>query len=354
MAEPTLRVLLDGTPLLGHRTGIGRYTAALVTELAQMSTVDARVIGFTARGWRSLRSVVPDGVRATGLPFPARALRASWLRTPFPPVEMLGVAAHVVHGTNFVLPPLMRARGVVTVHDLAFLQRPDELTGPDRDLPGLVRASTRRADIVCTPTAAVADQVSEQLDVPRSAIEVTPLGVEPEWFEASPDPFVRQRHGLPDEYLLFVGADGPRKDLPTLLAAHTLDQPPLVIAGPGEPNRSKRIVRTGYLTDPDLRAVVAGAHALVLPSVDEGFGLPVLEAFACGVPVVCSDIPALREIAGGHARLFPPGDVDVLRQAIRDTLNRPVDSGVLRVQASKFSWRACAEATLTAYRRARE
>lgn len=345
-ADP--RVLLDGTPLLGHRTGIGRYTASLVGALA--SRVDVRLVGFTTRGWRQLRAVAPPGTRAVGPPVPARALRALWQRGGPPPVELLAGRADVVHGTNFVLPPSVRAAGVVTVHDLAFLDDPS-LAEPD--LPALVRRSVRRAGAVCTPTAAVADAVSARLDVPREEVVVTPLGVDPEWFDAEPlDRALRSRYGIPEDYLLFVGAEGPRKGLPGLLRAHGPDLPPLVIAGPGAAGADGAVLRTGFLPDEHLRRLVAGARVLVLPSRDEGFGLPALEALACATPVVCSDLPALREVTAGHATFFPFGDPSALREALHRAVSDPPDPEPGRARARGFTWRACADATLDAYRRA--
>jgi glycosyltransferase involved in cell wall biosynthesis len=354
MASAELRLLLDATPLLGHRTGIGRYTASLVGELATMSTVDVGLIAFTLRGWRRLRATAPTGTRAIGLPVPARALRACWSRAPFPPVELLAGRTDVVHGTNFVLPPSMRAGGVVTLHDLAFLDAPDE--HGERDLAGLVRRSARRAAVVCTPTETVANAVHERLDVPRSRIAVTSLGVDREWFSTVPaDAELRRQHGLPREYLVFAGADGPRKGLAGLLRAHSPDLPPLVIVGPGEIRADDRVIRTGYVPDAELRRIIAGACALVLPSRDEGFGLPALEALACGVPVVCSDIPALREVTAGHALLAPFGDTDALHATLRAACALSPDGEAVaarRAHAATFTWRACAEATLAAYRRA--
>ncbi|MGW3468639.1 glycosyltransferase family 4 protein [Saccharopolyspora sp. NPDC000995] len=343
-----LRVLLDGTPLLGRRTGIGRYTASLVAELA--SFADVRLIGLTTRGWRKLRSLAPAGTRAVGPPVPARVLRKLWQLGTFPPVELLAGAAQVVHGTNFVLPPSIRAGGVVTVHDLAFLDDPS-LAEPD--LPELVRSSARRARVVCTPTAAVADALSFRLDVPRCKVAVTPLGVDPEWFSATPMDFeLRVHYGLPSEYLLFVGAQGPRKGLQGLLEsleANGSGLPPLVIAGPGKAGIRNGVIRTGYLPEDHLRRLVAGASALVLPSRDEGFGLPALEALACGTPVVCSDIPALREVTAGQAIRFPGGDPTALNEALHQALTSPPDAETGRAQAKSFTWRTCAEATLNAY-----
>jgi glycosyltransferase involved in cell wall biosynthesis len=344
-----LEAVLDGTPLLGQRTGIGRYTACLAEELAELAAV--RLVAFTVRGWRKLRDLAPRGTRAVGWPVPARLLRTCWRAAPLPPVELLTGPASVVHGTNFVLPPTARAAGVVTVHDLAFL---DDPRLADADLPALVRTSVRRARVVCTPSRAVAEAVQERLGAPEHKLVVTPLGVAAEWFTAAaPDEPLRRRLGLPDEYLVFVGADGPRKGLADLLRVHRdLDLPPLVVAGPGRAVRDERVIRTGYLTESELRRVVAGARALVLPSRDEGFGLPVLEAFACGVPVVCSDVPALREVSGGRAQLFRRGDDDSLRDALRRVLSEPVDPAALQARAAGFTWRRCAERTLAAYRRA--
>ncbi len=111
--------------------------------------------------------------------------------------------------------------------------------------------------------------------------------------------------------------------------------------------------RLPYLPDGDLRAVVAGAAALVLPSRDEGFGLPVLEALAAGVPVVCSDVPALREVADRYASYVPVGDADALAGALAAVTRSPPDpaaAAARREHAARQTWRACAEATLAAYR----
>ncbi|PXY32388.1 glycosyl transferase [Prauserella muralis] len=353
-------MLLDGTPLLGNRTGIGRYTASLSEELASMSDVDTRAVAFTLRGWRRLRTVLPHGVRARGMPVAARLLRKAWLRSSFPPVELFAGPTDVVHGTNFVLPSAARAAGVLTIHDLAFLDAPGELPPSDRELPELVRRGAAKADVVCTPTAAVADAVAERLGIDRGKVEVTPLGVDAGWFTGRPpSDTVRERLGLPGRYVLFAGAAGPRKGLDWLVKAHGLnpDLPTLVFAGPGGFPRGERLHHIGYLSDLDLQRVVAGAAALVLPSRDEGFGLPVLESMACDVPVVCTDVPALREVSGGLARLVPYGDVEGLAAALAEAVEEPKAasaSATRRAHAASFTWRRCAAATVSAYRRAVE
>jgi glycosyltransferase involved in cell wall biosynthesis len=358
MANDRVRVLIDGTPLLGQRTGVGRYTAALAEELASMPGVDIRAVALTLRGWRALRHVLPHGVWARGVPCSARLLRRCWLHSSFPPIELIAGFSDVVHGTNFVLPVSARAGGVLTVHDLAFLDAPDELPPSDRELPPLVRKSAARARVVCTPTKAVAAAVVERLGVPSERVMVTPLGVDAAWFTAlPPSERLRRQLRLPERYLLFVGAEGPRKGLDVLARAHaaTPELPPLVLTGPSASGVDGRVIRTGYLPEVELRSVVAGAAAVVLPSRDEGFGLPVLEALACNVPVVCSDVPALREVAGDQATLVPYGDVDALAHALTEALADPPPLEVQaarRAHAAGFTWRRCAEATVAAYRRA--
>ena len=323
-----------------------------------MPDVDMRAVAFTLRGWRKLRKVLPHGTRSRGMPVSARLLRRCWLRAPFPPIELFAGFTDVVHGTNFVLPPAMRAAGVLTIHDLAFLDSPGDLPPSDEQLPALVARSAERADVVCTPTRAVADVVVDRLGVPEEKVMVTPLGIDLAWFTARPpSETLRRRIGLPKEYLLFVGAAGPRKALDWLLKAHanTPDLPPLVLAGPGHTGDGESVRSIGYLSDVDLRSVMAGASALVLPSRDEGFGLPVLEALACDVPVVCSDLPALREVAGGHATLVPFSDVEAMGEALTTTLEATIDAPTLaarRTHAAGFTWRRTAELTVSAYRQA--
>nr|MDQ3988210.1 glycosyltransferase family 4 protein [Actinomycetota bacterium] len=321
--------------------------------------LDLTVTGFTARGQLALRAAVPGGVRVRGGPIPARGLRAAWQRSAWPPVEHLAGDADVLHAPNFVLPPARRAAGVVTIHDLAFLDRPGELAPANRDLPDLVRSAASRAAALCTPSRAVAGEVVRRLDVPADRVVVTPLGVDPGWFRAAPPTAqLRGQLGLPQRYLLFVGAAQPRKGLDVLLDAHAAerDLPSLVLAGPAgwgpPPATSSRVHTVGYLEEEVLRAVVAGATALVLPSRDEGFGLPLVEAMATGIPVVCSNLPALHEVAGGHATLVPRGDVAALGAAlitVSGSGHDPAGTARRRAHAARFTWAACAEATVSAY-----
>ena len=371
-----MRVALDATPLLGTRTGIGHYVAHLAGALAKEPELDVVLTAFTWRGQSELRGMQLDISEASeaGRPeyrvrsrrAPARLLRVAWSRGSLPPVEMFSGAVDVFHGTNFVLPPTRRAAGVVTIHDLGFVMHPETVDRTSLAYQRLVPRALECARVILTPSRAAADDLVEVYQTDRDRIVVTPLGVDPAW--AATTPPSRQwleAHGIPPRYLLFVGTLEPRKNVPVLIAAHALlrredpTTPPLVLAGAagwGDVDfNADDVVWPGYLPQADLRRLTAGAAALVLPSRYEGFGLPALEALACGVPVVTTDIPVLREVTGGLAEYVPVGDVAALAEALRRMLATEQDAariGERRAWAATFTWERCAAETVTAYRRA--
>jgi glycosyltransferase involved in cell wall biosynthesis len=406
MPTMTMKVALDATPLLGPRTGVGHYVACLVRALAALDPKEPELeevalIPFSWRGTRDLPNVSlwdasrPGGRRASSpanssdsdenlhpvvhrvdfglgaaVPVrfgrrrvPARLLRACWGRVEWPPVEWFAGSVDVFHATNFVAPPARRAGLVMTVHDLTYLRYPEMVSAASARYRELVPRGIARGAVVCTPTAAVAAEVAETYRVPPERLAVTPLGVGPEWLEAEPpDPAWLAARGLPARYLLFVGSREPRKNLATLLAAYRrlpdgAGRPALVLAGPpgwGEALDLRGVITPGYLPDDDLVRVVAGAAALVFPSWYEGFGLPPLQAFATGTPVVAADIPAIREVTGDQAELVDPADADALAAALAKVLaagdGGPAARAARRAHAASFTWQATAHATLGAYR----
>jgi glycosyltransferase involved in cell wall biosynthesis len=368
-----VRVGLDATPLLGPRTGVGRYVAGLAGALATLAGPEPQelaLVPFSWRGTGDLPAAAPSGprVRVGRRRAPARLLQAAWSRLPWPPVEWLAGPVDVFHATNFTAPPTRRAATVVTVHDLTYLRHPEMVTAASARYRSLVPRALDRGALVVTPTAAVAAEVAEAYGLGPDRMVVTPLGIDDAWRRATPpDPSWLAANGLPERYLLFVGNREPRKNLGTLLAAYrdlvrTRDgTPPLVLVGPpgwgavldtaGLPPGT--VHTPGYLPEPDLARVVAGAAALVLPSWYEGFGLPALEALACGTPVVASDLPTHREVLGDQAQLFPAGDPDALAAAMAKVLDDPGGEparAARRTRAAGFTWENCATATLSAYR----
>lgn len=356
------RIGLDCTPLLGRRTGVGTYTAELVAELARAVAPQEQLIGtaFTLRGRGELARSLPDGVTAAARPVPARLLRAAWSRMPYPRVGALCGPVDVFHATNFVLPPTGRAAGIVTVHDLAYLRYPETVSVDSLAYRHLVPAAIARGADVITPSRAVADQVRDAYRIDPQRVHPIHLGVDVGWFDVPPG-----GAGLPAEYLLAVGTLEPRKNLPVLLEvwrrakAAGRPLPPLVLVG-GQGWGSELdltgltdqdVVLTGYLSYEDLRPVVAGAAALLFPSLDEGFGLPPLEALACGTPVVAADIPVLREVLGDQARFVPPLDAEAIADAVAGSLEDPVGTRrSRRAHAREFTWTRTAAAHLALYR----
>lgn len=359
-----MRVGLDATPLLGTRTGIGQYVGHLLAALASVDDgPDLVLTAFTARGAGALAA--PRGHRVVHRRVPARALQEAWARFEVPSVELLTGRVDVFHGTNFVLPPAHRAAGVVTIHDLAFLRLADTVTPASRRYRELVPRSLRRAAVVLCPAQATADDVAAEYGLPTDRVVATPLGVDDGWRAARPlTSAERVALGVPERYLLFVGTREPRKRLPDLLSAHRAATaaddavPGLVLAGPagwGKPIDAPDAVLTGYLDPPVLRSLVAGATCVVLPSQYEGFGLPLLEAMACGTAVVGTDLAVHREVTAGLAALVPVGDVDALAAAIVAVSVQPPDAAAAarrREWAAGWTWTRCAALTYAAYRRA--
>lgn len=369
-------MLIDYRPALRHRTGVGEFVHQLVTALADSAdggdrtgeSVDVTV--FSA-SWKDrldgVREVLPATVRGIDRRIPVRLLNLAWHRTGWPPVEALtGRRFDVVHSPHPLLMPSRSAARVVTIHDLDFLDNPDRARGEvRRDYPALVRRHARRADRIVVPSRHTAAEVERRLAVSRDTISVCRNGA-PTWARRGEAP----RPG----HLLFVGTLAPRKNVAGLLDAYArliqrrAEVPQLVLAGADSedaPPWRKRLERpplagrvrcTGYVDRSALEALYGSARVLVLPSFDEGFGLPALEAMTVGVPVVASNRGALPEVVGDAGVLVDPADVEGLVNAMERMLSDEpfVEQCIKRgfEQARAFSWRASAEALRIAYRQA--
>ena len=364
-----MRIGLDATPLLGQLTGIGHYVDQLIRTLsAEDPELELVATAFSLRGRGQLPSVVPASVEIRARGLPARALQWAWQHTELPPVQLSTGPLDLFHGTNFVLPPTGTAAGVVTVHDLSYLHYPETVSAASLRYRELVPRSIARAQIVCTLTESMRDEIAAEYQIDPSRIQVTYPGVDDAWFSVrAPDHDTLGRLGLPERYLLAVGTLEPRKNIAHLLSAYSQlrhgdsSLPPIVLAGgagwgpalelAGLPPEA--VIKTGYLNDDDLRSVVAGATCLAFPSVYEGFGLPPVEALACGVAVIATDLPVTREVLGAAAQLIAPGDTDALAEALRLALDAEPDPAARErriAQARRWTWQQCAAQTRQAYR----
>lgn len=343
-------IAVDVTPAMTGRTGIARYVNELVPAM--------RAHGAQVRTFALGRSIVgvPPGARHVGVPL--RVLDAAWRTAGRPPIERLVGAATTVHASGPVLVPA-RAPVVAVVHDLAPLDHP--ALHPARDVAQLRRYvyGLRHAAAVIAVSEATAARVVAA-GVPARRVHPVPNGCSP--LPPATDP------PLPaGSYVLAVGAPVPRKGFSVLVRAlPRLGGLGLAIVGPravdDEPlaalaaslGVAERVHRAVDVDDRALAGWYRDAAAVVLPSVEEGFGLPLVEAQAAGVPVVASDIEAFREVSGGHAAFVPVGDEGALADAILEVAaGGAAIVGRLRAalaNAGRFTWDACAAATLAVHR----
>jgi glycosyltransferase involved in cell wall biosynthesis len=368
-----MRIGLDGYPLSEPRTGVGHYTFELARALAVAYPSDQfELISPKPFDESVEREAVANLSFIKGK---SSSIRGHWWSVGLP-LYAKRVGLDLFHGTNFELPLWSRRRTVLTIHDLSALQYP-ELHRPRLARRARVRLplAAKLARAIITPTEAVKREVCSQFrlkpekvtaihEAPRSVFR--PLSMDETFV-------IRKRLGIEDDFVLFVGTLEPRKNLLTLLKAfdqilrHTAWRPQLVVVG-GEGwlmdetfsflkesgiNEHLRLV--GYLDDQELRALYSSCKAFIYPSLSEGFGLPPLEAMACGAPVIASRIPALREILGDAAILVEPVDVEGVARAIIDILEneegrKSLASAGLK-QAAKFSWESAAKQTYEVYQR---
>jgi glycosyltransferase involved in cell wall biosynthesis len=279
---------------------------------------------------------------------------------------MLAGRFDVVHAAHPLLIPARHAAQIVTIHDLFFLRNPQQTRAEiRRDYAELSSSHARRAHAVITSSTHTKGLISDQLGVARDRIYICPPGA-PTWRSLGRAPNTPR-----DGYILFLGTLEPRKNLDVLLDAYaTLVRasrrvPLLVIAGGASPDaRSwlQRIARdplkdhiryTGYVAEEQRESLYAGARALVLPSVDEGFGLPVLEAMSAGVPVVTSNRGSLPEVVGGAGVLLDPADVSAWADAIERLTTDAAWATNLAIagleRARAFTWQRSADELHRAY-----
>ena len=342
-----MNIALDGMPLASPLTGVGHYTAELARNLAIVAPSD------------SFTFISPQGL-----------LKRKWWSLGLP-LHLARNSFDLFHGTNYEIPFWSRRATVVTIHDLSSM-----LVGVHAQrliwracwrMPWMAKRASR----IITPSNSIKKDLCEAFDIPPDKVAVTPEAPRPV-FKRREDPELLCRLGIQGDFILFVGTIEPRKNLRQLVRAfdqmlhNTSLSPKLVIAGGkgwlmddfgqfiDKQGVTDRVCLTGYLQDEELCALYSTCTVFIYPSLYEGFGLPPLEAMACGAPVITSRTPALMETVGNAARLVDPKNVDDIAQAMTEMLSDPkarehyAEFGKSHVK--QFSWEQTALKTLEVYR----
>lgn len=343
------------------RTGIARYTVKLVDALLELSakhTHDEIRLGYRLSRWR-----------ARNLCHRPLGIRRIWSAGPYWPISP---KVELVHGTDARVPAWRGVIGVATVHDLAVHTFPQISSTRFAEKK---RKELNRLMAHCDTIIAVSETTRQDLlrffDFPQERVEVVWCGVDETYRPASKEAIdsVLQRYALTSPYLLYVGEISVRKNIERLVRAYA--STPLyrdfllVLAGPlsygcdGLPSlvsmlgMGRRVRLLGFVSDIDLPALYSGASAFLFPTLYEGFGLPVLEAMACGVPVVGGLHGAVREISGNHAVLVNPDDPHDIAAGIEAALGLKSEARqAAREYAATLTWQACAKRTRAVYERA--
>ena len=367
---------LDYQPAVAQGAGIGRYTGALARALVPaLSPGESLRLFYCDFHRRAVRSPVPGAEARAFRLVPGAVLQKAWTKLGVPAFDRFSGRADVFHFTNFVARPVRSGRTVLTIHDMSFERYPEFAEERNRAyLHANVARSAAKADVILADSEFSRREIEELLPDVRGKVRATPLGISPDFAPASPGEVaaVRAKLGLVRPFVLAVGTVEPRKNLPFLvdfwekIAERGID---LVVAGaPGwrcegilarfeeaERRFPGRFHWVRRVPDGALAALYSAASLFATTSFYEGFGLPPLEAMACGTPAVSSAGGSLPEVLGDAASVLPGFDPDAwAHEALRLVGLPPGERAALsargRARAASFTWENCAAATLGAYR----
>ncbi len=376
-----MNIAFDALPLLGRLTGIGYCEAGQVKAMAKSHpelqfSLNYMYIRGRSRCEQMLAPYETQNLRARGAFCSPYAYRLLSSVLPVPYRWFFGKKAKLSHFFNYIVPPFVAGKTVVTVHDMVYRAYPETVRGRTRRMLelGLVK-SMKRADRIVTDSEFSKSEIIKYYPQFAEKIRVVPCGVDCTRFHPETDPArlakVKETYGLPEEYFLYLGTLEPRKNLERLIDAYAAfaknneDPAKLVLAGGKgwlydgifrkvqELGLAQQVLFTQYIADEDLCALMSGALAFVFPSIYEGFGMPPLEAMACATPVLVSDAASLPEVTGDSAVIVKPDSTS----SITEGLQRLYDDSALRerlsqeglARAKTFSWERSAALLFDVY-----
>ena len=368
-----MAVYLDVSAAVHRRAGLGRYASRLASALAARNPERYALFFNRERGVVPLLELAHLPARTVALGYKPWRLLVWLAHLAHAGFDRLVPGADLFHATEHLLLPLHSVPTVLTVHDLVFRHLPEHHKPLNRWYLNLtLPLYCRRATHIIAVSEWTRNDLIAAYGLPPDKVTTIHEAADPRFRPQSAEDVikVRARYGLPDRYLLFVGTIEPRKNLTRLLSALELVLSEgltdgLVIVGKrgwlttdfftrlGQSSARDSTVLPGYIPDEDLASVYTGSQALVFPSLYEGFGLPVLEAMACGTPVLTSHTSSMPEIAGEAALTFDPHSVEEMIEAIRQVLGQSELRERLRgqglAQATRFSWERAATETEAVY-----
>jgi glycosyltransferase involved in cell wall biosynthesis len=336
-----VRIAFDVSPLSHSRSGIGTYLRGSLAGLTEAAAGEHEIVAFapvSPQGKKAIPAAlrgIPVDVSLRLLPF-AHVWRQGWSRLGRPGVERFLGPVDVLHFSDWMYPPQRGGIRATTVHDLVPLRHPEWVQGRTRRMHAAkYRNAARTCDLVFANSVFTARDVVELLGVPEDRVRVALPGIDSVFASEGP------RADLGGDYVLTVATREPRKNLAVVGAEGWGEQP--VLDRPG-------VVRLGHVDDDELARLYRGAAAFVYPSRFEGFGLPVIEAMACGAPVVCSSHESMDEACGDAAVRADPEDPAAIAAAVEIALDRR-DELVTRGRghAARFSWSKTGRVFLDGY-----
>jgi glycosyltransferase involved in cell wall biosynthesis len=352
-----MRIVFDVSPLSHPRAGIGRYLRGSLAGLAEAAAGEHEIVPFAPTSARGLEAIpaalagIPVEPRLRLLPF-AHVCRQAWSRVGWPPAERFLGRFDVLHYSDWMYPPQRGGLRATTVHDLVPMRFPEWVQGRTRRMHAAKYRDVERCDAVFANSDFTAREIVDLLGVPAERVHVAHPGVDPQF---RPD---GEKPDLGGPYVLSVATLEPRKNLGVLVDAFRLlgrDDLRLAVVGAtgwGEQPSldDPRIVRLGYVDDDELAGLYRGASVFVYPSRFEGFGIPIVEAMASGIPVVASSHESMDEAAGDAAVRADPESTEEFAAAISRAVAAPgplVDRGF--AHAARFTWLETGRAFLRGY-----